>query len=355
MRWPLRLLPLPLALLGLACGEPVTTSPDAGQPAGDGGVISDAGSGDAAASDSAPVGDAHAADVNADIDHTAPDSNVGADAAGPDAGSPDATPSTDAGTQLRLWTYNLLNPSNPMGGGDDVDERTQIVIDAINADQPDLIAMQEVVDSNSVPNRAEFIAAATGYHFVWEQEYSAVIYDEGIAVLSRWPILESEAIELPHLDLILFQRKVLRAQVDAPQGPVDLYCTHMTVGGSEEQSADQAKAAFDFISARAGTTPAFFAGDLNAEPDTLSMRFLRGEESHDGTTGDLSDLWLETNPSDPGYTIAPDDPHDRIDFIYAAPSTPAAQPLSCELIFDQQVGGVWASDHIGVACDVELQ
>ena len=302
------------------------------------------------------VFDRQTGDLGSDqgVDRTAADQTID------DGDLVDDSPQDDGGdiaTVLTLWTLNLLNPSNPLSPSADVEIRTQIVIDAMLDEQPDLVAFQEVVDSGTVPNRAEFIANATGYEWAWQKEYSLVIYDEGIAVLSRTPILETESIELPHKDLVLFTRYVLGARVESSAGPIDFYCTHMTVGGSEQESADQAAAAWAFITERSRSAglPAFFAGDLNAEPDKLSMRFLRGEASHDGATGDFVDVWLETRPGDPGYTIDSSDPHDRIDYIYTASTASfSVQPVDCQLIFEEAVDGVLASDHIGVSCQVVL-
>jgi endonuclease/exonuclease/phosphatase family metal-dependent hydrolase len=296
----------------------------------------------------------------------APDASevVGTKDAGGDEGEEaDGGPIPDAGANtrdvaaeeriLRLWTFNILNPSNPLASGADVHKRTRIVIDAIKAEKPDIIALQEVVQSGDVPNRARFIAEETGYRWEWHQTYSIVLYDEGIAVLSRHPILSTRTHKLPHKDLILFNRYVLGARVETAAGEVDFYCTHMTAGGSDSESADQAVEAWSFMSAESAGVPAFLAGDLNAEPDTPAMRFLRGEAPRGGKTGDLSDLWLVTRPEDPGYTISPDNPHDRIDYIYASPrAMEVFEPVDCRLIFAHRVDASFASDHIGVACDL---
>ena len=273
------------------------------------------------------------------------------------SGMDGAPPVGDGGTEsLRLWTFNLLNPSNPLGPGGDVTVRTQMVVDAIAAEQPDLIAFQEVVDSSMVPNRAQFIADAAGYEWTWKMTHSLGAFDEGIAVLSRWPIVDSESRALPHTDLLLFTRYVLGVRVDSPAGEVDFYCAHMTVGGNEDQSADQAVEAYQFVTERSAGIPSFFAGDLNAEPDTPAMRFLRGEAEHGGVAGDFVDSWLATNPGDPGYTIDSDAPRDRIDYLYVAATGPSpSTPRECHLIFDQPVEGVYASDHIGVSCEVALK
>ena len=281
------------------------------------------------------------------------ESDAPGDTGAADEGTADAADAANDVKVLRLWTFNLLNPSNPLASGADVHTRTKIVVDAIKAEQPDMIAFQEVVQSGQVPNRARFIAGETGYHWEWHQTYSIVLYDEGIAVLSRHPILETRTRKLPHKDLVLFDRYVLGARVDTPAGEVDFYCTHMTAGGSDSESADQAVEAWSFMSAESEGVPAFLAGDLNAEPDTAAMRFLRGDEPRDGKTGDLTDLWLATRPEDPGFTISPGNPHDRIDYIYASTAAMESfEPASCRLIFDERVDGAFASDHIGVACEL---
>jgi endonuclease/exonuclease/phosphatase family metal-dependent hydrolase len=265
------------------------------------------------------------------------------------------TGETETKFSLKIWTFNLLNPSNPLAKGADVKLRTQIVIDAIKKEQPDLIAFQEVVDSSSIPNRAAFIAEATGYSWAWQQEYTLLLYDEGIAILSKWPILETESHELPHKDLALFTRYVLRVRVDTPAENTDFYCSHFIAFGIENQSADQALTAFEFINKSSVGLPSFFAGDLNAGPDTIYMRFLRGKESYKGVIGNFTDAWLAANPGDPGLTVESDKPYDRIDYIYIVPSAPfPTVATDCKLIFDEPVDSVYASDHIGVSCNVSL-
>lgn len=252
---------------------------------------------------------------------------------------------------LAIWTFNLLRANGPSGESADWPKRTQLVIDAINSARPDAVALQEVSQSAAVSNRAEAIAAATGYHWVWQQEYDAFTYQEGIAVLSRWPILESEGRALPHLDAIYVTRYTMRARIDHPAGDFDLFCTHMTVTGGETQSADQAREALHFIRERPGSAPAWFGGDFNAGPDSLALRFLRGEAEHEGETGDLVDAWTAINPGDPGFTSSSDDPGRRIDYLLQVPVNGATPPVrSCQLLFTEPSDGTYASDHLGVGC-----
>ncbi|MBW2534412.1 MAG: endonuclease/exonuclease/phosphatase family protein [Deltaproteobacteria bacterium] len=262
--------------------------------------------------------------------------------------------STSAPTSLRIMTLNL---SNGYVNGSDLDHRTQMVIDAVHDLQPDAIALQEVVQSSGIPNRAAVISQATGYQWEWERSYGIpFLYDEGISLLSRWPIAWRDFAVLPHPDLAgQITRLVLGAGVATPQGVVSVFATHLNVGTDPVKRADQALAAWQYARSVPSELPGFFAGDLNAEPEGLSMRFLRGEASHQGEAGDLVDAWPAANPGDPGHTIPSDDPTRRIDYIYVVPGTgPAPAVDACQLVLDGEDQGVRASDHIGVVCDFTL-
>src|SRR5690606_1484319 len=116
--------------------------------------------------------------------------------------------------------------------------------------------------------------------------------------------------------------------------------------------ADQAVEALAFARAQHEPgVPAYLAGDLNAPPDELAMRVLRGEASHEGTTGDLTDAWLQATTT-PGYTIPSDAPERRIDYIYAFPD--AGTATTCATVLAQPVDGIRASDHLGVLCQFTL-
>src|SRR5688572_16018347 len=78
---------------------------------------------------------------------------------------PDATSGTDAVAQIdappvmaapiKVLTVNL---KTPLPSDSTVDQRTAIVAQLIMAEQPDVIALQEVTKSASLSNRAEVLA-----------------------------------------------------------------------------------------------------------------------------------------------------------------------------------------------------
>jgi endonuclease/exonuclease/phosphatase family metal-dependent hydrolase len=86
------------------------------------------------------------------------------------------------------------------------------------------------------------------------------------------------------------------------------------------------------------------------QPDEFAMKMLRGEDTHDGVTGDLIDAWSQAETSD-GFTIPSDGPDRRIDYIYAFPGSGTA--TDCKTVLEQPSNGLRASDHLGVICAFE--
>ncbi|MFH1435742.1 MAG: endonuclease/exonuclease/phosphatase family protein [Pseudomonadota bacterium] len=339
------------AMLSCGSGSSVEGDADAEAPDGD----------DAADSDFIEAGDVPGADGDA-VEDEGEDDVPPDPAADPDAldtvddplpedgeDTPMDSDAPDAPATFLVLTVNL---KHPLLGLEDARARLQIVADAINARQPDMVALQEVIRPDGEASFAEQLGGLTGYEWFWEFTYRVPMsYDEGIGVLSRWPIVWHESRELPHIDLVLFRRRVLGARLATPHGDVQMFCSHMTTDSDPTVEADQALAVFRFITDNPSPLPGFFAGDLNAEPDTLAMRFFRGEAGHEDVTGNLADSWMTVNPDDPGYTMSSSDPARRIDYIYMIPGTEqTAEVVSCELMFTEPVGGRYASDHLGVLC-----
>jgi len=109
-------------------------------------------------------------------DDTADDDTVDDDTADDDDDTTDDDTADDdtgdddtADVEISVLTINVLNPTfNPFN----LDERTQIVADFINDNEPDFVAFQEVVQTLFIRNRAEVIAGMTGYNWVWKQTHN---------------------------------------------------------------------------------------------------------------------------------------------------------------------------------------
>ena len=254
-----------------------------------------------------------------------------------------AVTSDGPATPLKVLTINLKT-ALPSDGT--FAQRTQIVADFINSERPDVVALQEITESGSMTNRGEALAMLTGYAFTWQRTHQLLIGNEGIGILARGTISWRDAAELPHTELGVLHRWVIGARVTTATTVVELFATHFTVAGTASERADQAAAAYAF--ARSHHQPgvrAVLAGDLNATPDELAMRMLRGETGHAGETGNLVDAWS----GGPGFTIPSDAPDRRIDYIYMFPGATAG---GCATVLAQPVSGVRASDHLGVLCEI---
>ena len=313
----------------------------------------DAMTGDAAGSDGGSDARADSA-LDSGVDARPPD--AASDASAPDAGADGAldapTDASDAGRPDGLLALTM-NLRNAFIDSATAEMRLDMVTTLIEARRPDVVALQEVTEIGGEPNLAEQLAARTGYEYVWEVTHEVPFaFNEGIAVLSRGSIRESMAMALPHTELGgLLTRAVLYALVETPLGDVPFFATHLTTDEDDDRKADQAAAVLGFMEPRHAVMPGVLGGDMNAEPDRLAMRVLRGEDAHMGIRGDLVDSWAEVAGGDPGPTFPSDAPERRIDYLYAVPGTDASWTVvSCERVLTEPEGTVYASDHVGVLC-----
>lgn len=109
------------------------------------------------------------------------------------------------------------------------------------------------------------------------------------------------------------------------------------------------------------------AGDFDATPDAASVRFLRGRQSLAATSVHFVHAWAFAHPVEPGLTYTTDNPllmqespvtveePRRIDYIFvrAGERGPSLRIDRCDRIFDEPIGGAWASDPFGLLADLE--
>jgi endonuclease/exonuclease/phosphatase family metal-dependent hydrolase len=106
-------------------------------------------------------------------------------------------------------------------------------------------------------------------------------------------------------------------------------------------------------------------GDLDATPDSASVRFLTGRMSLEGMSVCHLDAWEACRPGEAGHTFTPrnrlvregDMPGEvgrRIDYVMVGCGHhgPTLDVAACRRIFTEEIGGVQASDHYGVLADL---
>jgi endonuclease/exonuclease/phosphatase family metal-dependent hydrolase len=196
----------------------------------------------------------------------------------------------------------------------------------------------------------------------------------GCAVATRWPhrLVEvadhrsSDAtgpwlplaalVPLPGIGDLLFIAAAMEWRLDA-----------------EAARERQAVALTDLDARHRSELPTIIAGDLNADPEAASIRYLTGRQSLGGRSAHYHDAW-DVAGTGPGHTWTVDNPlalqeiqqvvgqpthRRRIDYVlvgswHAHPNA-RCEIRSADLAFNAPVDEVWPSDHFGVVVDVDLR
>jgi endonuclease/exonuclease/phosphatase family metal-dependent hydrolase len=263
---------------------------------------------------------------------------------------------------LKVVTLNLWGEQPPF------ERRMEVAVEGLRALAPDVIGLQEVRQvPGKVPNTAATLAAALGMQHYFEPATPWGGGDEGIAILSRHPIVARRAHELPHA-LPTERRLVLGVSVETEAGNVDVWTTHLnyrlTHGDKRE---DQVVAIDEHIAAEKSALPRILCGDFNATPDSDEIRFLRGLHTAGGRRTFWQDAWERRHGRSDGFTWARANPYTmrlrwlerdrRLDYIFVSPLMLDGRGVvrDCRIVLDQPAAdGVLASDHFGLFAEVQL-
>jgi endonuclease/exonuclease/phosphatase family metal-dependent hydrolase len=259
-------------------------------------------------------------------------------------------------TTLRLVTWNLWWRFGPW-------EARQPAIAATLAElQPDLVGLQEVWSVGRT-NQAALLAEQLGFHHAYATRFTGEDIQFGNAVLSRWPITAFEPRPLPAPPDQDEMRTVLRADIDGPRGPIELFTTHLHWRFDHGHiRQEQVRAITAFIQETAPRTyPALLCGDFNATPDADEIRMLTGRAAVPDPPLVFHDAW-EVAGDGPGYTwsnqnpyAAKDlEPNRRIDYVFAGwpKAGGAGHVTSCRVVGTEPIDGVVPSDHYGLVAEL---
>ena len=264
---------------------------------------------------------------------------------------------------LRCLTLNLWGAEPPL------EQRMAAVVRGLRDLSPDVVALQEVREvPGQLPNQAETLAKAAGLHHVFAPATPFGGGQEGLAILSRQPILEHDAQELPHAEPTE-QRIVLSARVQNGQGSVWVHTTHLNYRLTHgRQREDQVQAIDAVVSSRTSELPRILMGDFNARPESDEIRFLRGQVTLGGRRTYFQDAWDRLHPGEAGWTWARANPYTaklaflepdrRLDYIFVTPMRGDGRGTvhSCAMVFDKPgVDSVFASDHFGLLAEIQVE
>jgi endonuclease/exonuclease/phosphatase family metal-dependent hydrolase len=275
---------------------------------------------------------------------------------------------------MRVATLNLW------GRRGEWDERRRVLAEGFRALDPDLVAFQEAVVGDGYDQVTDILG--DGYHLAHQTERELgrggdIEDGQGISISSRWPLGE---VWEPDLNVTPrtgdFACGAIIAEVLAPEpiGPL-LFVNHLpnwqlTHEHERELQTVIVGRLVEEIAEDREVRHVILAGDLDATPEAASVRYWRGLQSLGGLSVCYRDAWGSTHPGEPGHTFTAENPlvtaenwdwelelGRRIDHIMVRCSAhgPTLDVRACERIFDEPVGGVWASDHFGFCADLSSQ
>ena len=248
----------------------------------------------------------------------------------------------------------------------DLDARAPAILETVRRLDPDVLGLQEVCSRE--PDQIAWLRDELGLHVVaapgGEDDRFTIVN----AIASRWPILDSEWRFLD-VGTKPKHRTALRARVDTPHGPWQVFTTHLSHGF--DQSAERSRQ-LDEIAAWVDETrrhssdavlPPVLIGDLNAVPDSDEIRRLTGRSAPavDGLA--FSDAW-ELVGEGPGETYSDANPYvtdsawpeRRLDYVMVSwpRRRPNGNPVRATRFGEVAIDGAIPSDHWGVSVDLAV-
>ncbi len=272
---------------------------------------------------------------------------------------------------MRILTLNCWNVSEPF------EERMALIRGEIQGLRPDLITLQEIVVRLGGLDQGSLILNGLGYSHVfgarhrWDDSGAVLPHDQeghgfGNLIASRWPIVRSAVYALPGAEGEEYIT-LLAALVDTPGGLLPCFTTHLDWrydhGWIRERQV-VALARFMLEWSRDATLPPVLTGDLNADPDSTEVRFLRGLTSLEGRSTYFQDAWEVAGDGGPGFTwdnrnpfaASMFEPNRRLDYVLVGLSDRQGRGWveAARVVANGPTGTVFPSDHFGVMADVRL-
>lgn len=261
-------------------------------------------------------------------------------------------------TTLSVLSLNLWHDSGPYA------ERAKRLREWIDRLDPDLIGFQEALRGRRVDQVADLLDGR-GYHtdYVCASKFEREgvgTMEFGNAIASRWPIVDREALQLPDAG-DAETRVALSTTIDSPHGPIGFTCTHLHWKWRHGETRERQVVALCELALRRRPRdgfPLLIVGDFNAAPESAEIRYVSGLQSLAGRSVALLDAWTTAGSGGPGHTWSNDnryaradlEPNRRIDYVFAGfPNrNGVGQFVSCEVVCNDERGGVWPTDHFGV-------
>ncbi len=266
-----------------------------------------------------------------------------------------ATNEAENGRSLHILSLNILHDYPSLAF---LPQRLDLVAAEIKRWDIDIALLQEVPNSRLHGDSVAYLAQQTGLNYAYLRANGnrrLVGFEEGVVILSRFPLQNISFTELEPQASRFEHRVVLHALAATPQGDLDLFVTHLT-NGTAAKNAAQVESLQSFVDKTAKYT-AVIAGDFNATPNSAQITQLAAS---------WIDIFHFIQPNDPGWTccvadLAQADDYsidERIDYVFLVPAAPELTIQDAQLVMERPFitsnGPLWASDHIGLLVTLTL-
>jgi endonuclease/exonuclease/phosphatase family metal-dependent hydrolase len=266
----------------------------------------------------------------------------------------------------RFLTLNLWGENGPW------EARLELLQARLEAIAPDVIGLQEVRDvPGRVPNQAAALAGPRGWHHAFAPTTTTSSGQEGLGIVSRFPIGAQEFSHLPG-STEAEGRGILSARLDGEAGGMWVHSTHLAyreheglMREAQVQFVDEVLANHDNGNLRVAL------GDFNAVPESDEIRFLTGQHTLGGRRVAYQDAWVAVNQDRPGYTWSRANDYTermhwlrrdrRLDYIFVSPVRRDRRAVvhGAAVVLDAPETGsggkrLFVSDHFGVTADIQI-
>lgn len=216
--------------------------------------------------------------------------------------------------RLKVMTLNLWGLHHRW------DARRDHLIAALQAEEIDVLLLQEVADRGWRLNQAAELATMTGYALMYQPVqlfFPWPTVATGLAILSRFPMANPRGIELTPPRGVLpvgpnERRVAQRVELSLDTMSVVVYNTHFPLDAAARATA--ARRLWHEITGEDAVL-VVAGGDFNARPDEDAVRFLQGVTTLESQCGALTDAWVTAGIGD-AETYPTYAPQARIDYIF---------------------------------------
>ena len=270
-----------------------------------------------------------------------------------------SSPATLDSTPFTFLTFNLYH-GFPIFKN--VKERIELTAQHLRDLDPDFALLQEVPWRSDVGWAADYLAHEVGLNFVYLRgngNSRTLRFEEGLAILSRYPLRDPRFTELSPRNGIFEHRIALAVIAETPSGPIQLVTVHLPWDRTNRINAGQMVSLETFI-AELEPHPTILAGDFNAQEETPQIKRLAKQ---------WLDAFRHINQEKiiPTCCLRPENLHkanagqhfSRVDYVFLRGNGKQQWvTLDAKTIFDRPFktlkGYRWASNHVGVLVEADL-